>query len=145
MTCRFIVLSFVFTLLGCGEVSEQDFLNPQLPKTNIAQEACDSLNLMRDIGLTGYFLDRFVRCASRKVDGQDSLVETIDAFEKVGMSDIGQFEFLLQDGPGGTASYPYLTMLAVLLERGAWSSDGSLVSGNDRFGSLNIFLEKINQ
>ena len=60
MTCRFIVLSFLFTLLGCGEVSEQDFLSPQLPKTNTAQEACDSLNLMRDIGLTGYFLDRFL-------------------------------------------------------------------------------------
>ena len=99
--------------------------------------------------LSGEYIFKTLNCASNQSDSQqETLSHFLAATKQMGPEGIqALIDFLLSPAPAGLTreeSYPFLTVLNVLLERGTRANDGSISLVDERLGTLQTFLLELN-
>ncbi|MFW7381904.1 MAG: hypothetical protein ACOH5I_24065 [Oligoflexus sp.] len=140
------LLGFTLSLnLFSCQRQEQEFPHAdfQAKKTEQARAACDDTQLIREMSLSGHFVYKLVLCSSNQSSsGEESMDDIVRLVKKLGPDQMDRFtSFLLRPRPSGNSpeeTYPYLTAMSYLLERGTDGDSLSLTA--ERFGPLQNFL-----
>ena len=126
-------------LTQCGDSGKS-----QKPPEVRSQQACGEIGLFKDMGLEGAYLKNLLHCASVETkDGQSfgGILQLVDALDAKGLDQL--IAFLLQDPVHEyEGRYPYLSLLAVMLDRGLVEAPegGAFLNSDERFGALQQFL-----
>ncbi|MFW7378734.1 MAG: hypothetical protein ACOH5I_08005 [Oligoflexus sp.] len=133
-----LIISF-FLGAGCGYRSSD---NPQTPRT---VQGCDGLTLLSNLGFHGQFFHQFLQCLSSSSEQIPATRKISTVWGEEGYQSL--VDWLLMEHPQSEqlgSKYPYLTLVATLLDRASYTLDQQELFGeHERFVSLQALLKDI--
>ena len=140
-----ILLATLAFVASCGGSPEKAPKPQTQPKSDSALLNCEGFSLLGDMALSGKYIHQLLNCASNQSkDGSESLEGILTAVNQLQPEGIqALIDFLLLPNPDGSSreeTFPFLSVMNVILERGMGDGVGGFSLVEERLNQLQPFL-----